>query len=381
LKTVFFIFLSLISGQCFGQVSPNGCDISGALVNQGPNGCGNAGNYCDLASLFVPAFSPTTCGTFTSSGSSAMNLSSTFILPAGCTASVIMEFKPRNYYGGAIAQNSTGCSNSGMDGGDGMSISCSGCAIASQGSTVQTSNSPTCGAYPALGTYTTASPSLTTGCSNSSGTVAMVVTGGTCIINGISNRADEIVTFTINMSGTCGPSCSAVLPVELIDFFARQQSGKVSLTWKVASEKDVRNYQIDRSRDGLSWQRVSETPPYGKGGINSYQVIDDFPESGINYYRLSEVETDYKMHVKKIISVFINQPVSYQIIQTETQVIIRSNRASAEDLELFDVSGRSVKKIKCTGETVLEKSETGKGFFLVGSGGEGLNLLQKLLIY
>ena len=256
-RSIIIIFLLTAFLQGKSQVSSTGCYISGALIDPGSTqGCGNSGtnNYCNLASLYVPAFSPTACSTSTSSGGVSHVKSTVYTLPAGCTATIDAEFKKRNYLG--VGATATGCSNSGMDGSpDGFYITQSGGTTISESSTIAV-NVGTCGAYPVLGTYTTAVATLSPGCNNADGTIQMILTGGTFTIGGTSNRADEIITFTVNMSGTCGPLCSAVLPIELLSFYGESNSRQINLSWKVAMEKNVDYYLIEKSLDGLSWETI-----------------------------------------------------------------------------------------------------------------------------
>jgi len=302
-----------------------------------------------------------------------MNISSNLILPAGCTASLIMEFKPRNYYPGGVAQNGTGCSNSGMDGSDGMSITNSGGIISSQGSTVVTNNSPTCAAYPALATYTTNTALISTGCSNASGTVAMVVNGGTCTINGISNRGDEIVTYTINLSGAaCGASCGLVLPIELMDFSAENKGANIRLSWMVSSELNLDYYLVEKSIDAINWKPLVKVHPQnsGKTDYKHYQTEDDSPLSGINYYRLTNFDNDGSNKTHKIVSVsYLKKSNSFWFTQNEEELTIHlAGVITNGTLNLYDVSGRLVKKIKIADNAglTINKRDLPRGLLLLG---------------
>jgi len=79
-------------------------------------------------------------------------------------------------------------------------------------------------------------------------------------------------------------SCLA-LPVELTHFTAEAQRGSVLLKWQTASETNNQGF------DGINWEKIG----YQQGAGNSitaqdYRHSDTQPLSGINYYRLKQID-------------------------------------------------------------------------------------------
>lgn len=335
-------------------------------------GCGNGSNYCDLGSLYVPAFTPTACTNTTSTGGVSHTKLTVYTLPAGCTATVEAEFRKRNYFGAPVNPSGVGCSNSGMDGSpDRLSITQSGGVITSQGSTIVV-NVGTCSAYPALGTYVTTTSTLSPGCANADGYVQMILTGGTFSVGGASNRADELITFTVNFSGTCGPSCSSVLPIELLDFRAEPKSDYVSLQWHVASEINTKEYIIEKSPDAVNWKTIgtiTADPVYNTNLF--YYANDVLPFKGINYYRLTDIDLDGTQNPHEVIFInYLNKSTHLLSEQTEDDLVVSCNAFyPGISLNIFDISGRLIKTVKISGESSvrISKSELGKGLFLLGS--------------
>lgn len=369
------------------QVSFSGCYISGALIDPGSTaGCGNSGtnNYCNLASLYVPAFTPTACGTFTSSSGVNHVKGTVYTLPAGCTATIEAEFKKRNYLG--VGATATGCSNSGMDGSpDGLTITQSGGTIISQFSQIDV-NVGTCGAYGALGSYTTAVATISPGCNNADGYVRMILTGGTFTVGGASNRADEIITFTINLSGTCGPSCSNVLPIELVSFYGVPDENKVNLQWKVASELNVAYYIIEKSFNGVDWMEISRIPSNSETfGINqTYQTWDYYPQAGINYYRLNNSDKNGDRGDSRVIMVnFARETMPFWLEQNKDELILHAGALSQnETVELYDVSGRLINSfVFSNGEAVLSKQNLAKGLYNLRSTFNQSFKFTKVIVY
>lgn len=368
---VILLFAVFFQGK--SQVSSTGCYISGALIDPGSTiGCGNSGtnNYCNLASLYVPAFSPTACSTSTSSGGVAHVKSTVYTLPAGCTATIDAEFKKRNYLG--VGATATGCSNSGMDGSpDGFYITQSGGITVAESSTIVV-NVGTCGAYPVLGTYTTAVATISPGCNNADGTIQMILTGGTFTIGGASNRADEIITFTVNMSGTCGPLCSAVLPVELLSFYGESDSRQINLSWKVAVEKNVDYYLVERSLDGISWEIISKTSASNKTYASNlnYKSTDHYPVNGVNYYRLTNVDNDDSKGISSVIAVNHQYDSnSFWVEQNDEEIVIHyRDDGKNGSFTLMDNAGKVIwTGSENTGinQIIIPKSQIAPGMFIL----------------
>jgi hypothetical protein len=382
--TVFTLFTVCINAQ----VSSSGCYISGALIDPGSTaGCGNNGtnNYCNLASLFVPAFSPVACGTSTTGGGVNHIKGTVYTLPAGCTATVDAEFRKRNYLG--VGATATGCSNCGMDAGapDALYITQSGGMVISQSSTMDV-NVGTCAAYPALGVYTTATASLSQGCTNADGAVQMILTGGTFTIGGGSNRADEIITFTVNMSGTCGPSCSSVLPIELISFFGEARHDKIDLAWRVATEQNVNRYFIEKSLDGLSWESLSTIRASNRTYASNltYKISDNYPVKGLNYYRLTNIDDDNSRGLSAIVAVnYTGDETIFWIEQTEDELIVHLKNEKSEGFDLLDNSGRIVMELNSNGSDRIQvaKFTLNKGAYILKSRSADKLSHSKLIIY
>lgn len=352
-------------------------------------GCGNSGtnNYCNLASLYVPAFSPTACSTFTSSGGVSHVKGTVYTLPAGCTATIEAEFRKRNYLG--VGATGTGCSNCGMDGSpDGLTIIQSGGVLVSQFSQIDV-NVGTCGAYPVLGTYTTAVSTISPGCNNADGYVRMILTGGTFTVGGTSNRADEVITFTINLSGTCGAGCSNVLPIELIVFSGSPVKDKVNLNWRVATEQNVDYYLIERSLDAVNWSEVMKVPSKSEthSANLSYTAQDYYPQNGINYYRLTNYDTNGEHGESRVILVnYERETNDIWVDQNSEYIMLNFKKAQLNEvsIELYDVSGRLIYSVTAaigSSQTFISKSNLAKGLYSFKALTEQKVSFNKLIIH
>jgi hypothetical protein len=83
------------------------------------------------------------------------------------------------------------------------------------------------------------------------------------------------------------------LPITLSHFSVHPMIEGVRLNWTTSMEKDFGHFSIERSRDGISFEAIDETP--AKGGlqtVTSYFYVDGSARSGRFYYRLKCVDID-----------------------------------------------------------------------------------------
>ncbi len=103
---------------------------------------------------------------------------------------------------------------------------------------------------------------------------------------------EGMVPLTAPNISIAGPTS---LPVKLAGFIAKENNGRVDLTWKTATETGSDYFTIERSQDGRRFTSIYITKGAGNStGERSYFVIDASPFAGINYYRLKQTDIDGK---------------------------------------------------------------------------------------
>jgi len=97
-----------------------------------------------------------------------------------------------------------------------------------------------------------------------------------------------------NQHYVCPPS-TLILPIELIRFTSICSEGNVKLLWATASEINNDYYTIERSFDGVHFNKIGDLPGAGNSSqILEYNWMDKKPLSGTNYYRLKQTDFDGK---------------------------------------------------------------------------------------
>ncbi|GAB3830372.1 hypothetical protein GCM10028821_18560 [Hymenobacter jeollabukensis] len=119
----------------------------------------------------------------------------------------------------------------------------------------------------------------------------LLLRGGSYTINVTTVDANggtntQTVTFNIGF----GP-----LPVTLVEFTAKAQGDAALLNWKTAQEKDNDHFDVERSIDGLHFEKVGEVAGHGNSTTPQPYSFTDAGASrlaGTVYYRLQQVDTD-----------------------------------------------------------------------------------------
>lgn len=79
------------------------------------------------------------------------------------------------------------------------------------------------------------------------------------------------------------------LPVKLSGFYARAINNHVELNWMTSAEKENKNFEVERSADGITFQNIGVVKGAGNSSVNlKYVFTDDKPFDGVSYYRLKQ---------------------------------------------------------------------------------------------
>jgi hypothetical protein len=156
----------------------------------------------------------------------------------------------------------------------------------------------------------------TAGCAPGRGSIVISVSGGTApyqystdsISYQNSNRFNCLLSGTYSVyikDSTLCPDNSSIqitgvaLLVNLIDFTAEPEAGKVICRWSTSEEINSGHFTIARSLDAQHWETLGTVAASGSSNIsNNYLLEDGAPHYGNSYYKL--IETDKKGIVSEL---------------------------------------------------------------------------------
>lgn len=141
-----------------------------------------------------------------------------------------------------------------------------------------------------------------------------------------------------------GSSCSS-MPVDLLSFSGRYQSGLVMLDWTIANADRFSKFEVERSYDGSNFSTSGTV--YYIPGLNSYAFNETAAVSGNIYYRLKMVDLGGVSKYSSIIKVSVPElPLLASIHPNPAadflNISLHKSNPAAYQLRIVDLTGRSV---------------------------------------
>ncbi len=145
-------------------------------------------------------------------------------------------------------------------------------------------------------------------------------------------------------------SCAAAgpMPVELTSFTARNKGTGISLDWSTAQELNNDYFDVERSVNANDWTVVARVNGAGNSQtVKNYNAFDATPASGINYYRLKQVDLDGKSNYSKTVSIRADGPKTAISVLTNpfhNSLSVTFNSATSQmvSARLLDITGKQV---------------------------------------
>jgi hypothetical protein len=157
---------------------------------------------------------------------------------------------------------------------------------------------------------------------------------------------------------------TVILPVTLLSFDAKAiNNSKVQLDWSASEEVNLYGYEVQRSRNGSSWEYVNFISASQSGGIEQYQLTDNDPYKGTSSYRLKIKEADGRNKYSEIRNVKINDLLSSIIVSPNpannvaSVKILNGVLGQTANITVIDLRGAEVyyRKIKLvSGDNIHE---------------------------
>jgi hypothetical protein len=170
------------------------------------------------------------------------------------------------------------------------------------------------------------------------------------------------------------------LPVELTAFTARPVKNiAIRLDWTTASEMNNVRFDIERSTDGVKFEKIGEVAGNGNSRtVRNYLYEDESVKPGvIYYYRLKQIDLDGKYTHSRIVQAKISSGEKLTISEfmpnpasSLTSVIISSVEAMSVNISIYTLDGSKVKDMNFDIEQgdanlQLEVGSLAKGTYMV----------------
>jgi Leucine-rich repeat (LRR) protein len=133
------------------------------------------------------------------------------------------------------------------------------------------------------------------------------------------------------------------IPVELLNFTAHPLNKTTQLNWQTASEKNASYFEVQRSRDGKTFEKIGEVKANGNSAaLRSYNFVDEKPNNGVNYYRLRQIDNDGTATLSNIVSVTFTANQKLQVFPNPAKDKLTIMGEVNSAYVIFDALGRAI---------------------------------------
>lgn len=136
---------------------------------------------------------------------------------------------------------------------------------------------------------------------------------------------------------------TSTLPVTWLEFRVYKQNTTAKLEWKTANEQNNTGFEIQRSDDGMHFNRIGWVNGAGTSNdIRQYFFTDNSPLKGVNFYRLKQIDTDNRSKLSEIRKLVFTEGIDFAIAPNPAHdfINVMLTDAGTKQVRLTDLSGK-----------------------------------------
>ena len=162
------------------------------------------------------------------------------------------------------------------------------------------------------------------------------------------------------------PQCGGPLPLTLISFSVSSNAMSNQLKWITSNEISLKFFEIERSYDGVNFEKIGSTSAHMTAGFNNYDFKDDNFLDGYIFYRLKMVDADGKFSRSNIVRVYSGTKNSKELTVSPNPFTNEFlfgavfDHAGKITIRIIDGKGIVVKTIKKTVESGFNSFQLAK---------------------
>ena len=141
------------------------------------------------------------------------------------------------------------------------------------------------------------------------------------------------------------------LPVELLHFSAKTENLTVVLSWSTATEEHNAYFDIERSIDGIHFEKIGTVQGSGTSyDTQEYSFTDENPVGSTIYYRLKQVDYDGAFQYHNIVAVnFKRSSNDIDVFSVlgghQIDVVLTTTSIETLEISIFDINGQLLKSL------------------------------------
>jgi len=203
--------------------------------------------------------------------------------------------------------------------------------------------------------------------------------GNTVVFSGVDFQDGD--RFTLGNTDLPNP-----LPVELLSFDAISRSNDILLKWTTATETNNDFFTMERSVDAFTWNIIGNVAGAGNSDVElTYQLIDEQPLDGLNYYRLKQIDFDGTFEYSQVISAQfgIQELLIYPNPASNSVTITSGRNVQWKYFRMSDILGNNipVKYDKISEvQTTVDFEEIASGIYFFHIPVEGIFVIKRIIV-
>ena len=192
----------------------------------------------------------------------------------------------------------------------------------------------------------------------------------------------------VNAGSAAGSSSltlnGGLLPLTLLEFNVTNQGGAALLQWSTSTERNTREFVIERSSDSRSWTYAGTVAAVGNSTVaTQYRFTDAGAVAGPNYYRLRMLDKDGKEQVSPVRLLILNgRKGTVQLYPNPVfagqAAWLYSSLDETVKYRVIDVAGRTLATGSFRGQVVLRQLPA--GLYTVTLESNGFSKTERLLV-
>ena len=157
-----------------------------------------------------------------------------------------------------------------------------------------------------------------------------------------SNRSDRfLVVFK---------PITTILKVNINSIIAFEQSTGITIQWQAQNEFNIKTYDVERSADGIHFDKVNSILPANNNTVMTYNCIDKTPLNGNIYYRVKVIELSGKVDYTQVINIKKSTKensitvLTNPIINNTINLQFNNQQPGVYEIKVYSPSGQLVDK-------------------------------------
>lgn len=162
--------------------------------------------------------------------------------------------------------------------------------------------------------------------------------------------------------------CEIATPLNWLSFTAEAKNSYIQLQWATENEVNTSSFNVERSADGTTWEKIGLTPAKGNNK-NQYYFTDNAPLAGQALYRIKQLDKDGNYAYSKtevINSLSANSIKLYPNPATGSHVLLQST-TNIESIRVLNATGTVLISKNAVNNTIYNVPVSGlnAGVYLV----------------